>query len=167
MNLENILYKAQTSSFYSNLLNRVLWRMIPFNKPHRFKISVLDDRQLKVTIPYSRRNMNHLKGIHACALATASEYVCGLSLARHLDPKKYRYILQRLEMDYTYQAKKAVSGSFGISAEEVERIKAELENAEKTVQVFRVELFDAEKNLICTAVTHWQLKDWSRVKTRV
>lgn len=166
MNIESILYKAQHSSFYNFLLNRILWRVIPFNRPHRFRIDVLDTWQLKVSIPYKRRNMNHLKGIHACALATASEYVCGLSLARHLDPKKYRYILQRLEMDYTYQAKEPVHGIFRISEEELARIKEELEGAEKTVQVLKVELYDNQRNLICTAHTHWQLKDWARVKTK-
>ena len=75
MNIESILYKAQHSSFYNFLLNRILWRVIPFNSPHRFRIDVLDTWQLKVSIPYKRRNMNHLKGIHACALATASESV--------------------------------------------------------------------------------------------
>lgn len=167
MNLEHILYKAQSSAFYSFLLNRILWRVIPFNRPHRFRIRVLDTWRLQVSIPYTRRNMNHLKGIHACALATASEYVCGLSLARHLDPKKYRYILQRLEVDYTYQAKKPVHGIFMLNEGELEQIRTDLGQSEKIVQCFRVELFDDEKNRICTASTYWQLKDWSRVKTKI
>jgi len=47
-----ILEKAKHSSFYLRLLNWSLNRMIPFNKPHGFKIIELGDYRLKALMPY-------------------------------------------------------------------------------------------------------------------
>ncbi|MFN7793135.1 MAG: DUF4442 domain-containing protein, partial [Cyclobacteriaceae bacterium] len=92
-----ILEKAKHSPFYLKLLNWGLYRMVPFNKPHGFRVVEIDDFRLKTLMPYKRSNFNHIKGLHACGLATISEFATGFLLLNALGQKKYRMILQRLE----------------------------------------------------------------------
>ena len=106
MNLTSIINKAQDSGFYLWLLNQGLNRMSAFNKPHGFKITRISPDKIQTKLPYKKRNLNHIKGIHACAMATISEYTTGLMILYKLDvKKKYRIIMQKLEMDYHFQAK--------------------------------------------------------------
>src|SRR5690606_34847632 len=102
---EEILQKAKTSAFYLSLLNWSLARMIPFNKPHGFKVLSVEDYRLKTVMPYKKSNFNHIRGLHACGLATISEFTTGFMLISKLDMKRYRIIMQRLEMEYHYQGK--------------------------------------------------------------
>ena len=110
-----VYHKAKTSSFYMRVLNWSLSRMIPFNKPHGFKIVAIDDYSVKTIIPYRKSNFNHIRGLHACALATISEFTTGFLLVSKLDAKKYRLIMQRLEMEYHYQGKMDAFAEFQIS----------------------------------------------------
>src|SRR5687767_1107624 len=105
MDVNTIVLKARQSPFYRWLLNWSLDRMIPFNKPHGFRIVEIGDYSLKTRIPYKKKNFNHIRGLHACALATISEFTTGFLLISKLDGTKYRLIMQRLEMDYQYQGK--------------------------------------------------------------
>src|SRR5688500_15361722 len=109
--------RAKKSKFYLWLLNMGLARMIPFNKPHGFRILEFGDYHIKLHIPYKRKNFNHIKGLHACALATLSEYGTGLLLISTLGFSVYRHIMQLLEMDYHYQGKMDATAHFEISKE--------------------------------------------------
>ena len=79
--------------------------MIPFNKPHGFRIVEIGDYHIKLQLPYKRRNLNHIRGLHACALATLSEFTTGLLLISKLGFDTYRIIYNACEMDYHYQAR--------------------------------------------------------------
>src|SRR3954466_10868849 len=115
LDADKLVQKAKTSSFYKRLLNWSLSRMIPFNKPHAFKIVELSDFRIKTLIPYRKSNLNHIRGLHACSLATISEFTTGFLLISSLDMKKYRLIMTRLEMDYHYQGKMDSFAEFSIS----------------------------------------------------
>ena len=69
-----LIEKAKTSHLYLRFLNWGLYRMIPFNAPHGFEIAEITDWEVKTVLPYIRKNLNHINGIHACALATVSEF---------------------------------------------------------------------------------------------
>lgn len=163
-----ILEKAKKSSFYLGLLNFSMNRMIPFNKPHGFRVVELDDYRLKTLIPYRARNLNHIRGLHACALATLSEFTTGFLLVTKLDAKKYRLIMQKLEMNYHYQGKMDAFAEFEISAEWLnENVYRALEEKEAIVVVCEVKIHDKNGNHLTTGHIHWQIKDWSKVKTKV
>src|SRR6478609_11945706 len=131
---ETIIEKAKTSGFYLKLLNWSLDRMVPFNKPHGFRIVEIGEHHLKTLIPYKKRNFNHIRGLHACALATISEFTTGFLLLTKLDGKKYRLIMQRLEMDYHYQGKMDALATFTISEEWLkEKIYEPLKSTEAVV----------------------------------
>lgn len=164
----NVVYqKAKTSSFYLGLLNWSLARMIPFNKPHGFKIVALDDYSLKTIIPYRKSNFNHIRGLHACALATISEFTTGFLLVSKLDAKKYRLIMQRLEMDYHYQGKIDAFAEFKISEEWLnEKIYTPLKTNDAVVVNCQVKINDEKGNHLTTGNVFWQIKDWKKVKTK-
>lgn len=168
LNPEEILQKAKTSSFYRKILNWSLNRMIPFNKSHDFKIVEVGDFRIKTLIPYQKSNFNHIRGLHACALATISEFTTGFLLLSSLDMKKYRIIMQRLEMDYHYQGKMNATAEFAISQEWInEKVINPLQTQESVVIPCEVKIHDEKGNLLTTGKVFWQVKDWSRVKTKV
>lgn len=159
--------KAKSSKRHLMLLNFGLARMIPFNKPHRFKIIDLSDWSIKVSIPYKRINFNHIKGIHACALATASEYSTGLVLLNRLNPKAYRIIMQKMEMNYHYQAKMDTVVSFEISEDWLKSEVIEpLKTNESVVVNCEVVSYDAKGNHLTTGNIYWQIKPWDKVRTK-
>ncbi|MBT8195448.1 MAG: DUF4442 domain-containing protein [Bacteroidia bacterium] len=168
MDLGQELNKASKSAFRLWLLNRIMWRVVPFNKPHKIDIVAIRDNSIKIRLPYRKKNFNHIKGIHACALATLSEYITGLSMLRFLSPKDYRLIMKSIKMDYFYQAKQDVFATFEIDKEKLfSRLEANLEKEDSAVVPLTVEVFDAEKNHICTGNVDWHIKPWKKVKTRL
>ncbi|HEU5289681.1 MAG TPA: DUF4442 domain-containing protein [Cyclobacteriaceae bacterium] len=165
---DEVLQKAKTSSFYKWILNWSMDRMVPFNKPHGFKIVEVDDYRLKILIPYRRSNFNHIRGLHACCLATVSEYTTGFLLISSLDMKKYRLIMQRLEMDYHYQGKMTSTAEFVISKEWIEeKVITPLQTQDAVVIPCEVKIHDEKGNHLSTGRVFWQIKDWAKVKTKV
>lgn len=167
-NPDEILKKARTSTFYLRLLNWSISRMIPFNKPHGFKIIEIEEFRLKTIMPYKKNNFNHIRGLHACGLATISEFTTGFLLLSSLDMKKYRIIMQRLEMDYHYQGKMDATAEFTISKEWLEQhVVAPLQSQEAVVVPCEVKIHDMKGNHLTTGKVFWQIKDWTKVKTKV
>lgn len=162
-----LIARAKTSKRHLALLNFGLARMIPFNKPHGFKIVELGDSSVKVKIPYKRGNFNHIKGIHACALATASEYSTGLVLLNRLNQKKYRIIMQKMEMNYHYQAKMDTMVVYELAEEWLnEHVLQPLKTKESIVAICEVKSHDMQGNHLTTGNIHWQIKPWNKVRTK-
>ena len=165
--LHNIIEKAKTSKFYLKLLNIGLSKKIPFNKPHRFKVCEINDYRIKTLLPYKKSNLNHIKGIHACALATVSEFTTGFVLASRLDSKKYRIIMKTLEMDYHYQGKMDCFAEFEVSEQWMNNnIYTPLQTSEATVVTCPIKVHDGVGNHVSTGKVHWQIKPWDKVKTK-
>lgn len=168
MNTTKIVQKAKSSSFYLWLLNFGLTRMIPFNKPHGFKVIEITDTSIKTKLPYKQLNFNHIKGLHACALATLSEFSTGFLMISRLDPKKYRIILKTLEMEYHYQGKMDGIGSFEIGDQWLNNnIYEPLKSNDSTVVICEVKIHDTDGNHLTTGKVHWQVKSWDKVKTKL
>lgn len=168
LSLNTAVEKAKRSSFHRQLLNWSLDRMIPFNKPHRLRVLEIGDYHIKTLLPYRRRNLNHIKGLHACVLATVSEFSTGFLLLSKLDAKKYRLIMQRLEMDYHYQGKMDAIASFSISEDWLKQsIYQPLVTQESVVVICEIKIVDIKGNHLTTGRVHWQIKDWQKVKTKV
>lgn len=162
-----ILQKAKHSAFYLKVLNWSLNRMIPFNKPHGFRIIEIEDYRLRTIMPYRKSNFNHIRGLHACGLATISEFTTGFLLLSSLDIKKYRIIMQRLEMNYHYQGKMDATAEFIISKEWLaEKVIQPLKTLEAVVVPCEVKIHDIKGNHLTTGTVYWQFKDWANVKTK-
>jgi hypothetical protein len=141
--------------------------MIPFNQPHGFKIIEIGEYELKILLPYKRKNLNHIKGLHACALATVSEYTTGLLLISKLGFDRYRIIMQHLAMDYHYQGKMDATAHFTISEPWLqEHIYEPLKTLESVTAICEIKIHDINGNHLTTGRVHWQIKEWKRVKTK-
>lgn len=161
-----LIEKAKTSKFYLKMLNFTLNRLIPFNRPHAFRVIEIDESKIKVSLPYKRVNLNHIKGLHACALATVSEFSTGLMLLNGLDTSKYRIILKNLQMAYHYQGKMDAIASYSLSQQWVqENIVVPLQEQDVTDVTCEVKVHDIEGNHLTTGHVQWQIKLWQKVKT--
>ncbi|PIQ46924.1 MAG: DUF4442 domain-containing protein [Cytophagales bacterium CG12_big_fil_rev_8_21_14_0_65_40_12] len=162
-----MLEKAKTSKTHLSLLNFGLLRMIPFNKPHGIKIVEIKDQSVKTIFPYKRSNFNHIKGLHACGLATVSEFTTGIVLLSTLDPQKYRIIMQKMEMNYHYQGKMDAYAEFSVTDEWLKNEVIDPIAAKDAVVVnCEVKVHDKAGNHLTTGNIYWQIKSWSKVKTK-
>lgn len=168
MDLIKMINSAKTSSFGLWKLNAVLYWGIPFNAPHNIRIVKVNETGVKTKFPYIRQNFNHLKGLHACGLAAQSEFTAGITLMSRIDAKKYRLIMKTLTMEYFYQGKSAAYAEFALSDEWInENVVNKLQDSEITYVDCAVKVMDSEGNHLCTGTSHWQLKRWDKVKTKV
>lgn len=167
MDVFSLVQKAKSSGFYLWLLNVAFERMVPFNKPHGFRIAEVGDYHLVTRLPYKKRNLNHLKGLHACALATLTEITGGFIMVTRLDPKKYRLILKKLEVDYLYQGKTDATAEFRISEEWLQNtVLVPLQTAESIEVITEINIKDMKGNQLTAGKAYWQVKDWSKVRTK-
>jgi acyl-coenzyme A thioesterase PaaI-like protein len=161
-----IFAKAKQSKFYLWLLNVVLGYAIPFNRPHRIRITDIHDNGVSVRLPYKRKNLNHLKGIHACALATTAEYTSGISLLTTIGTE-YRLIMKNINVTYHYQAKMDVITTLKLDRQIInEKILTPLLTGDAVLFENTIEVQDLMANHICTAVVQWQIKKWEKVRSK-
>lgn len=161
-----IYSKAKQSGFFLYLLNAVLRYAIPFNKPHGIKITAVHDSGVSVRLPYKRKNLNHLKGIHACALATTAEYTSGISLLGMIGTD-YRLIMKKISVTYHYQAKMDVVANVALDQRIIdEQIRTPLSSSDAVLFENTVEVLDLLANHICTASVEWQIKKWEKVRSK-
>jgi hypothetical protein len=167
MNFIRLIDQARHSSFGRWKLNFLLQRFIPFNRPHRLKIIAHSPSEVKVKLPYRKNNLNHIRGLHACGLATAAEYASGFLLLYKLGMKEYRIIMESIQVSYKYQGKEDGIASFSISDEAFqETVLLPLQKEGVVYKSCKIEVHDTAGNLLCEATTNWQIKKWERVKTQ-
>ena len=171
--LEWLIKKAAHSRIYLGLLNMLLHRMVPFNKPHGLRVTgfSLDENgfmsEVQVMLPYRKVNMNHIRGTHAGGLVTLCEYTSGLPILFNISSDEYRIILSRICIDYHYQAKSDVTAVFSLTKEWIEKeIRTPLKKEEKILVEVPVKVFDVSGNHVCTGMITWQIKNWKNVKTK-
>jgi acyl-coenzyme A thioesterase PaaI-like protein len=166
--LPALLEGARKSPFKLWLLNQLLGRLIPFNRPHGVRILELGTEQVTTGAGYKRKNHNHLRGVHACCIATVAEFSSGLLLLSRLNPADYRLIMAHLEVEYRYQAKSAIIAETRLSEQQLkDQILKPLAETDQLLFTQVTEVLDSQKNSIATARVTWQIKRWDRVKTRV
>lgn len=168
MNFDKYIADAKASKFGLWKLNFGLFRMIPFNKPHGIKITKFNDNSIETIIPYKRKNLNHIKGVHACGMATCAEFASGFLLISKLGFQNYRLIMESIEMKYHYQAKKDIFARFNYTEDWFENsIIIPVKREGKIFIKCEINLFDSDENHVATGYTNWQIKEWSKVKTKL
>ncbi|MDJ0621929.1 MAG: DUF4442 domain-containing protein [Desulfocapsaceae bacterium] len=166
--LPYLIPRARRSKKWLFILNVLLARTIPFNKPHRFRIRSIAENSIETFAPYRRSNFNHIRGVHACAIATVAEFSAGFLLLTKLDPTKYRLIMGKLEAEYFYQAKKDIVATAELSEDDLQdNIIQPLRSAEATSIVMTTVLEDISGNMVARVKTTWQVKNWKSVRTKV
>jgi hypothetical protein len=166
--LPTLAARAGTSPFWLWVLNRVLSRTIPFNRPHGFELLEIGENVIRTTASCKRTNQNHVRGIHACAIATVAEFSAGFLLLTKLNPKRYRLIMSRIEVEYLYQAKERIfSESFLAPEVLAESIYKPLQEKDTATITLASDIKDFSGNEIAAASTCWQVKQWDRVRTKL
>jgi acyl-coenzyme A thioesterase PaaI-like protein len=166
--LATLVKKARYSHWSLFVLNLLLARTIPFNAPHRFRIREVGEDKVVAFAPYRKRNFNHIRGIHACAIATVAEFSAGLMLLTKLDPAKYRIIMARLDARYFYQAKKDIIARAELSTERAgQEVISVLEKNESATIDMTTTVQDVSQNSVAEVTTSWQVKRWDKVRTKV
>lgn len=148
-------------------LNVFFKKALPFNSPHGIRIVEMSSALVRVSLPDRRRNKNHLKGMHACAMATACEFTSGLAVLERFNMEDYRLIMHRLEMDYHRRPSQGACESRAAIPQALEQeIRDELSSSKDRASRFSMvsELFDSEGQLVATATVHWHVKPWDAVK---
>lgn len=164
--LVDLMEKAKQSPRHLWWLNVVLTRAIPFNKPHGFKVSAVGDDFIETSAKYCKKNFNHIRGIHACGIATIAEMSAGLLLMKQFNLKKYRLILSELKIEYHYQAKQDITSRSQLTADVVNELQQRLADEDAVLQTVVSEIHDVAGNHVATTHTTWQIKEWSKVKTK-
>jgi hypothetical protein len=164
LNLSSLIQKAASSKFQLWKLNRILWIGIPFNKPHRFKIIEIRKGFAKISIPYRKNNLNHIKTIHACAMATCAEYTSGLVIGGFFDFKDYRLIMKEINVEYHYQGKMDSFCIFNFGGEQYKEVTKALTKEDSHDLLAEIRIMDIENNHLATAKVLWQIKEWSKTK---
>ncbi len=158
--------RARQHSFWLWVLNQTLAFTVPFNRPHGFRLLHLGENSVQTTASNRRANRNHIKGIHACAIATVAEFSSGFLLLMNLDPRSYRLIMSRIEVDYRYQAKQQIIATSKITADYLtHQVVEPLQNQDAVTIRMASEVNDISGNEIAAAYTTWQVKRWDRVRT--
>jgi len=163
-----LIARARRSPRWLALLNIVMGRLIPFNRPHGFRIAELAEERVVTCASYRRANHNHIRGIHACAIATVAEFSAGLLLLSRLNPGRYRLIMSKLDVEYLYQAKKDIKAMTPLSAGDLQDLIVKpLETAESVTVIMATEVSDSDGAMVALARTSWQIKRWDKVRTKV
>lgn len=166
--LLKLLLAAKAGGFALWKLNMMLDFVIPFNARHGIRVLEVGDDFVRTSIPYEQRNLNHIRGIHACAIATISEFATGLLMMTQLDPSKYRVIMSELRMEYHYQAKKKLFAEVKMDPETLKNDFLEpLQNEDAITRTVLAQVHDSEKNHVATGHITWQVKRWDKVRTKV
>ena len=164
--LPGLLLKARTSPFYRWLLNRLLGRLVPFNRPHGFAIERIEADRIVTRAPNRRINHNHIRGIHACAIATLAEFSSGLALLSKLDPTRYRLIMARIKIDYLFQARQEILATTILNVGQVQlQVLDPLQDADAVSFTQETLVADRAGNTVARAHITWQIKPWAKVNT--
>jgi len=155
---ERMLVKSETSKFWLWMVNRLFWRVIPFNNSHRPTITSIKPDEAQTKMRLLNANKNHLGGMHACALATLAEYTCGLVYLRRFGAK-YRIIMRQICVEYHVQCRTDALGRYQLAPHELNQIAQALDKDGKAEFECTVNLIDEIGQKVCTARVTWQLKD--------
>jgi acyl-coenzyme A thioesterase PaaI-like protein len=165
-NLLPMLHKAKTSRLTLRCLNAALSLGIPFNRAHKFKIASVEDDAVTCFAPNIRKNHNHLRGVHACGIATVGEFSAGMTLMLKFSPEKYRVIMSQLEVKYHYQGRQDLLARSEISLDLLDALLLQLQEQDSINHAVITEVHDQEQNHVASITTHWQIKPWTKVKLK-
>ena len=139
-------------------MSRLMQEVIPFNRPHRLRVQTLTDHSCEVSLPWRRRNLNHVGTMHACALATAAEYASGLCVLSALGVGKARLVMAELNMTYQRRAESACVACASLPADVLEQVKEKLGQEGRVAFDLHSEVQDAEGEVVAEARITWHLK---------
>lgn len=130
------------------VFDRILRWMVPYSGSIRPRVLELESGRARVSIRERRGLRNHLRSVHAIALANLGELASGLAMTLALPPGT-RGIPIRLEIDYIKKARGVITAEG--RATPPDAVNTEIE------AVATAELKDQEGDVVASVVVTWKL----------
>lgn len=121
--------------------------MVPYTSSVRPGVLVLEPGHARVLMRDRRRVRNHLRSVHAIALANVGELVTGLSVISSLG-EEYRAILTGLDVRYTKKARGP------LVAEARCTVPAVVDSGDHPVEAT---IADVDGDVVATVTAHWRI----------
>lgn len=125
----------------------LLRRIVPYSATVHPRIEVLRPGYARITITDRRSVRNHLRSIHAIALANVAELTCGLAMTMALDAG-VRGIVLGMSIDFRKKARGTITAEATVEAPAV---------AEERDVDIAASLYDASGDLVAHATVRWRL----------
>jgi len=136
------------SSIGRIFFNFMLGRLVPYSGNIKAEVLTLGDGEVTIAMKDRRAVRNHLKSIHAIALANLGELASGLAMFSKV-PSSTRAIVVDLEIKYLKKARGRLLATGKASPPNV--IDA------PTRFIVEAEIKDADDDLVATIKVHWLL----------
>ncbi len=130
------------------LFKQVIAKNIPYTGSIKADIQKLEPGHCEVLLKFRRSNTNHLNSVHALALSNLGELTGGLAVMTGL-PSHIRGIVTNINTEYL---KKARGDLIAIASVEIPAV-----NQPKTTHLIQANIYDSEKDLVCTVNVKWLL----------
>jgi acyl-coenzyme A thioesterase PaaI-like protein len=129
------------------LFSRIIGFTVPYTGSIAANVALLEPGHGKITLRERRKVSNHLRSVHAIALANLSEMVTGLTLLSSL-PDDTRGILTGMQIQYHHKARGLLTAECVCDIPE--------NNAEREMQISG-EIKDEVGKVVATATATWRI----------
>ncbi|MEN8204850.1 MAG: DUF4442 domain-containing protein [Pseudomonadota bacterium] len=127
------------------LFSRLLGKYVPYTGHLGATIEVLEPGHCIVTLKERRKLRNHLRSVHAMALANLGEMATGLALMNGL-PEKMRGILTRFDIEYLKKARGLLTAE----------CHCEIPSSNQECELdISCEIRDTAGDMVCVVTAHW------------
>jgi acyl-coenzyme A thioesterase PaaI-like protein len=147
MNVVKIWNLVSKFPLGTTIFSKLVGLWIPYTGSIRACVLELGPRRVRIQLKDRRRVRNHLRSIHAIALANLGEYSTGLALTAALTPGS-RIIIKQLQIEYLKKAR-------GTLVSQVEINPQELPNSGESW--VRAEIRDLANNIVCRTQALWKI----------
>ena len=129
------------------LFSRIIGVAIPYTGTIKPRVREVRPGYARVELLERRRVRNHLRSIHAIALANVGEFTGGLAMTATLPPD-VRSILLKLEVEFVKKARGLVTAECWVEVPEV---------SEPVDHIVRTVVHDSAGDQVCRVAATWRL----------
>ncbi|MDE2400539.1 MAG: DUF4442 domain-containing protein [Burkholderiales bacterium] len=134
------------------LTSFVLGNVVPLVGTAKLRFDEISNQRVVVSIRNRRKVRNHIKGVHAAAMALLAETATGFCVAMHLPDDKLP-LIKTLKVDYLKRAQGDMKAVAHLRPEQIEQILTQ-DKGEVTVAV-RITDESGQEPIQCDMVWAW------------
>ncbi|MCP9758223.1 DUF4442 domain-containing protein [Aquitalea sp. S1-19] len=136
----------------SMVLSRIFGRVVPFLATSGLRFDEVSPQKMVVSLRNQRKIQNHIKGVHAAAMALLAETATGFVVGMNMPDNKLM-LLKSMHVDYLKRAQGGMCAEATLSAEQI-RSMHEQDKGDVTVSV-RVTDESGEEPVHCEMIWAW------------